>query len=195
MKAIAILVGVLVSLSAASDEITDKPQEPSVEILGVKIVRGMPESEVRASLPNIHCAEKAAGVNPGIDHCGVSDGVPPGADGEVTFKDGLVYSATRNWFIPEGAEPLEVLMMLNDILTRLTGEEDAACAKIETHSDQEPTYTIFALPEKVLTVQTHIMSGRSGVYFKESLRVNPVPDSNRTRGKKMQGTEWCAYVN
>ena len=194
MKAAAILVGVLVSLSAASEETTDKPQEPSVEILGVKIERGMPESVVRASLPNVHCAEKAPGVAPGFDYCSVSDGVPPGADGEVTFKDGFVYSATRNWFIPEGAEPLEVLMMLNDILTRLTGEEDAACAKIETYNDQEPKYTIFALPEKVLTVQMHIMTGRSMAYFKESLRVNPEPDSYRTRGKKMRGSEWCAYV-
>jgi len=195
MKAAAIFVGVLVSLSAASEETTDKPQEPSVEILGVKIERGMPESVVRASLPNVHCAEKAPGIAPGFDYCSVSDGVPPGADGEVTFKDGFVYSATRNWFIPEGAEPLEVLMMLNDILTRLTGEEHAACAKIETHSDQEPTYTIFALPEKVLTVQMHIMTGRTGALFKESLRVNPVPDSYKTSGKKMQGTEWCAYIN
>ncbi len=66
MKAAAILVGVLVSLSAASEESTDRPQEPSVEILGVKIVRGMPESEVRASLPNVYCAEKAPGVAPGM---------------------------------------------------------------------------------------------------------------------------------
>ena len=195
MKAAAILVGVLVSLSAASEETTDKPQEPSVEILGVKIVRGMPESEVRVSLPNVYCADKAPGVKPGFEYCSVSDGVPPGADGEVTFKDGFVYSATRNWFIPEGAEPLEVLMMLNDILTRLTGEEHAACAKIATYSDQEPTYTIFALPEKVLTVQMHIMTGRTGAFFKESLRVNPVPDVYKTRGKKMRGTEWCAYAN
>ena len=195
MKAVAILVGVLVSLSVVSEESTDRPQEPSVEILGVKIVRGMPESEVRASLPNIYCAEKAPGIAPGFDYCSVSDAVRPGADGDVTFKDGFVYSATRNWFIPEGAAPLEVLMMLNDILTRLTGEEHAACAKIETHSDQEPTYTIFALPEKVLTVQMHTMTGRSGAHFRESLRVNPVPDSYGTRGKKERGTEWCAYVN
>ena len=59
MKAAAMLVGVLASLSAASQETLDEPHEPSVEILGVKIVRGMPESEVRASLPNIYCAEKA----------------------------------------------------------------------------------------------------------------------------------------
>ena len=195
MNATAILVGVLISLSAASEEPTDRPQEPSVEILGVKIVRGMPESEVRASLPNVNCAEKAQGVAPGFEYCSVSDGVPPGADGELTFKDGFVFNATRNWFIPEGAEPLEVLMMLNDILTRLAGEEHAACAKIETHSDQEPTYTIFALPDKVLTVQMHTMRGRSGAHLRESLRVNPVPDSYKSRGKKMQGTEWCAYIN
>ena len=193
MKATAILIGVLVSCSAASEEFTDRTQEPSVEILGVTIVRGMPESEVRTAFPNIHCVEQAT-ADQSFDYCSVSDEVPPGADGEITFKGGFVYRASRNWFIPEGAEPLEVLMMLNDILTRLTGEEDAACAKIATHSDQEPMYTIFALPEKVLSVQMHIMTGRSGAFFKESLRVNPVPDSYRTRGKKMQGTEWCAYV-
>ena len=76
MKAAAILVGVLVSLSAASEESTDRPQEPSVEILGFKIVRGMPESEVRASLPNVYCAEKAPDVDPGFDYCSVSDGAP-----------------------------------------------------------------------------------------------------------------------
>ena len=194
MKATAVLVSVLVSFSAASEELRNKLQEPSVEILGVKIMRGMPESEVRALFPYIHCSAEAS-TEPSFDYCSVSDGVPPGADGEVVFKDGFVYSATRNWFIPEGAEPLEVLMMLNDILTRLTGEADTACAKIETHTDQEPTYTIFALPQKVLTVQMHTLPGRSGAHFRESLRVNPVPDSYRTRGKKMQGNEWCGYVN
>ena len=194
MKAAAALIGVLVSFSAASEEETDRSREASVDILGVKIARGMPESEVRALLPYVYCAADACAES-GVDYCSVSDGIPPGADGEIVFKDKLVYSATRNWFIPEGAEPLEVLMMLNDILTRLTGEADAACAKIETHTDQEPTYTIFALPQKVLTVQMHTLLGRGGAHFRESLRVNPVPDSYKTRGKKMQGTEWCGYVN
>jgi len=193
MKATALLIGVLVSFSTASADSTKSPQEPSVEILGVEIVRGMSEAEVRDALPGIYCA--ADPTDPDFDYCSVSDGVPPDADGEVTFKDGVVYRASRNWFIPKDSEPLEVLMMLNDILTHLTGEEDAACAKIETHSDQEPTYTIFALPRKVLTVQMHIMPGRSGAFFRESLRVNPVPDTYKTRGKKMQGTEWCAYAN
>jgi hypothetical protein len=195
MKVAALFLGVFTSLSAASEELPVSPQEASVEILGVKIVRGMPEAEVRAALPVGDCAGRAPGTEASFDHCSVSDDVPPGADGEITFKDGFVYSATRNWFIPEGAEPLEVLMMLNEILTRLTGEMHAVCAKVETYRAQEPTYTYFALPEKVLTVQMHIMPGRSGAYFKESLRVNPVPDSYTTRGNKMRGTEWCGYVN
>ena len=84
--------------------------------------------------------------------------------------------------------------MLNDILTRLTGEELAACAKIETHRYTEPVTTSFVLPEKVLSVQIHTMRG-GGVFFRESLRVNPVPGSYKVRGKKIQGDEWCAYVN
>lgn len=192
MKAKVLFIAVMVSFSAASADSTKIPQEPSVEILGVKIVRGMPEAEVRDAFPSIYCAEQNP-VFSNFDFCSVSDGVPPDADGDVTFKDGVVYRASRNWFIPEDAEPLEVLMMLNDILTRLTGEDDAVCAKIETHSDQYNTSTIFALPNKVLAVQIHTLPGRSGALFQESLRVNPVPDTHKTRGKKMQGTEWCAY--
>jgi len=67
MKATVILIGVLVSCSAASEELTDRTQEPSVEILGVKIVRGMPESEVRASFPDLYCAEKVT-VDPSVDY-------------------------------------------------------------------------------------------------------------------------------
>ncbi len=194
MKATAMMIGIFVSFSVASADSTESPEEPSVEILGVKIVRGMPEADVRDAFPSVYCAEEDP-VDPVFDFCSVSDGVPPDADGDVTFKDGVVYRASRNWFIPEDAEPLEVMLLLNHILTRLTGEEDAACAKIETHGGQEPTYTIFALPRKVLTVQMHTMPGRSGVHFRESLRVNPVPDTYKTRGRKMQGTEWCAYAN
>jgi hypothetical protein len=195
MKVAALLLGVFTSQSVASEELTESPQGPSVEILGVKITRGMPEAAVRAALPVVYCAGKAPGTDPSFENCSVSDDVPPGADGEITFKDGVVYRATRNWFIPEGAEPLEVLMMLNDILTRLAGEMHAVCVKVETYRAQEPTYTYFDFPEKVLTVQMHIMPGLSGVHFKESLRVNPVPNYYRTRGDKMQGTEWCGYVN
>lgn len=194
MKAIAIIVGILVTATAATQESDDQNSQPSVEILGVNIVRGMPESEVRAAFPSVHCAEENP-VDLIFDYCAISDGEPPGADGEVTFKEGIVHNASRNWFIPDGADPLEVLMMLNDILTRLIGEDNAVCAKVTTYDDQEPSYTIFALPEKVLTIQMHTMYGRTGAHFRESLRVNPVPGAYKTRGKKMQGTEWCAYAN
>lgn len=194
MRSAAALVGMFLAASAASQDRTDRLHEPSVEILGVEIVRGMPESDVRAAFPNIYCAEENP-ENPIFDYCAISDDVPPGSDGEVIFKKGYVHSATRNWFIPDAADPLQVLMMLNEILTRLVGENDAACAKIETYAGQEPAYTIFALPRKTLTVQMHTMHGRTGAYFKESLRVNPVPDTYKTSGKKMQGTEWCVYAD
>jgi hypothetical protein len=193
MKAAIVLVSVLVSFSAASQEPTGKQTEPCVEILGVEVFRGMPESEVRAAFPRVSCAGEKP-VNPVMDYCAVSDGVSPDADGEVTFENGLVRSATRYWHIPDDADPLEALMMLNDILMRLTGEDEAACAEIETYSDEEPAYTIITLANKVVTVQMHNMPGRSGAYFKESLRVNPVPDTYTTRAKKMQGAERCAYV-
>ena len=105
MRVIAVLVGVLVAMCAAAEETSDNFDGPSVEILGVKIVRGMPVSQVRAAFPGLHCAEEEP-LDPIFDHCSVSDGVPPGADGAVTFKEGRVYSASRNWFIPESAEPL-----------------------------------------------------------------------------------------
>ena len=194
MKVIAILFGVLLAYSIASAESTSDSQQPSVEVLGVKIFRGMPEAEVRDAFASIYCAEEDP-VDPVYDYCSVGDGVPPGADGEVTFKDGVVYRASRNWFIPTDAGPLEVMMMLNDLLTRLVGEENAACAKVETYSDQYNTTTMFALPKKVLTVQMHTLPGRNGVFFRESLRVNPVSETYKTRGKKMQGKEWCAYAN
>ena len=195
MRASVLCICVLASLSTMSQETTGSSPPPSVEILGVEIVRGMPEAEVRTAFPNIRCQGPAPGEAGSVSYCSVSDGVPPGADGEVTFKDGLVQNATRNWFIPEGADPFAVMMMLNDLLTRLTGKAHAACAKVETHSGKEPTYTIFALPDKALIVQIHTLPGRKGALFKESLRFNPVPDSYKTHGRKMKGNEWCAYVN
>ena len=158
-------------------------------------MRGMPEPEVRAALPGIRCAEEDP-VDPRFDYCSVSKGESPGDEGEITFKDGFVHSATRNWFFDEAAEPLKVLMMVHEILTRLIGEDQAACAKIETWSFQDPNYTMFALPEKVLIFQLHKRDGKVVAgHLKESLRINPVPSNYKTRGKIMQGTDWCAYVH
>ena len=107
-------------------------REPSVEILGVKIVRGMPEADIRAAFPSVYFAEKGPTVDPGLEFCSVGDGVPPGADGEVTFKKNCrVLRASRNWFIPEDSNPYETLLMINEILARLSGE-NSTCGKIET---------------------------------------------------------------
>ena len=190
MKLTSMLLSVFWLLAAASDGPAGGLEAPYVEILGVRIARGMSESDVRNLLPVVACDQ----WQPGHFSCGVSDGELPDLDGEIEFRDGLVHSASRNWFIPEDAEPVDVLLLLNGILTRMTGEDTAACAKVETVNDAHPTYTIFVLPEKVLTVQT-LKVGRRGARFVESLRVNPVPATYKTRGRKSWGTDWCAYVN
>lgn len=179
---------------ALSTALTGSAEESSVEILGVKITKGMSEEYVRTVFPQVHCMEKGPSVDHDLDICSINDGLPPGADGEVTFQNGRVLRASRNWFIPEDSDPFDALLMLNDILTRLTGEDSAACAKIETHTEGEPKTIIIVLPEKVLTILMHTMRGGSA-FIRESLRVNPVPASYKVRGQKMRGTEWCAYIN
>lgn len=155
----------------------------------------MPEPTVRAALPNIQCAPEET-EDPRMDFCGVSSGESPGDDGELTFKDGFVHSATRNWFIPEDTDPFEVLMMVHEILARIIGRDKAACAKISTWNFQDPYYTVFSLPEKYVTFQLHRRDGKVVAgHIKESLRVNPVSPSYKTRGEIMRGTEWCGYVN
>lgn len=75
-----------------------------------------------------------------------------GADGEFLFENGVVIQATRNWFFPEDAKPFDVAVMLNQIITRLTGEDRAVCAKIEaspelrTDSMINPAITTFVFP-------------------------------------------------
>ena len=174
--------------------ISASAEEPSVEVLGVTLFRGMSEADVRAVFPNVNCASKGPAADPSIDLCSISDGVPPGVDGEVTFKEGRLLRASRNWFLPDDSSPYDALQMQNEILTRLAGEETGACAKIETYSSRYSKTAIFAFPEKVLSVQMHTLRGNS-VFFRESLRINPVPKSYKVRGNKMQGDEWCAYIN
>lgn len=184
----------ILAVIALSTALTGRAEEPSVEILGVKITQGMSEEYVRTAFPQIHCAGKGPSVEHDLDLCSISDGVPPGADGEVTFQNGRVLRASRNWFFPEDSDPFDALLMLNDILTRLTGEDSAVCAKIQTYTEGEPKTTNIVLPEKILTIQMHTMKG-GHAFIRESLRVNPVPASYKVRGQKMRGTEWCAYIN
>ena len=169
-----------------------RAEQPSVTVLGVKLVRGMLEADVRAAFPNVNCISNASGSE--LKLCGLSDGVPPDADGEVSFKDGRVFHASRYWFPSDEANAYDALLMQNEILTSLAGEGTGVCAKVETFSEEYTEKTVFAFPEKILTAQLSSLSGKS-VYFIESLRVNPVSKSHKVRGDKMQGGEWCAYIN
>lgn len=184
----------IIAIAAYFALLSASAEQPSVEVLGVKLVRGMTEADVRAAFPNVTCAEKAPGIDPGFDYCSISDGVPPGTDGAVTFKDGRVIRASRNWFLPDDSSPYDALNLLHKILERMAGEQTGTCAKIETYSGRDPETTTFALPEKVLSIQMHTRLGEN-VFFRESLRSNPVPKSYKVRGKKMQGNKWCGYVN
>ena len=174
-------------------------EEPSVEILGVTVSKGMTESDIRSLLPMLSCSEPFA-WNPNRVSCSVSDGISPGSDGGVLFDNGVVIQATRNWFFPEDAKPFDVAIMLNQIITRLTGEDRAVCAKIEANPELRsgsminPGRTAFIFPEKVLTIYTQTIHGESAL-IKESLRLNPVPKDYKVHGDKHQGKEWCGYVN
>ena len=194
MKLIAAIVGTFFSVAVLGEEPMQLHQGPSVEILGVKVTRGMSEAEVRAALPDLICEQDPA--EPGLAYCSVSSGDLPADDGEIKLENGYVDSATRNWFIPEDANPLEVLMLVHKILERLVGTDKAACGKIATWSFQDPYYTIISLPDKYVAFQLHRRDGEvvAGL-IKESLRVNPVPSHYKTQGDIMRGTEWCAYVN
>ncbi|MEM7358966.1 MAG: hypothetical protein AAF431_07710 [Pseudomonadota bacterium] len=169
-------------------------EPPTIDLFGVSLKRGMPESEVREAFPNLNCYDNCDGVVSDVTICGISDGVPPGSDGEVTFKDGKLYQASKNWFLEENSTPYDALLMQNQLLTRLAGEGNAVCAKVETYSSQFNESTVYVFPQKVLSVQMHSRRGKHA-HFRESLRVNPVPEGYRVRGKKMRGTEWCGYVN
>lgn len=165
-----------------------------VEILGVKVTRGMPESEVRAAFPQINCHENCEGYESDLTICHIDDGEPPWVDGEVMFKDGLLYRASQNWVLAPDSTPYDALFMQNQLLTRLAGESNAVCAKVETYSGHYNETTYFIFPKKILAVRMHSLREKN-VMFTESLRVNPVPEQYKVRGKKMQGTEWCGYVN
>ena len=175
-------------------------QDSSVEILGVTVSRGMTKSYLSSVLPGMSCSDLSAHHGPFAESCSVSDGIPPGADGEIKFEKGVVVRASKNWFFPVDAKPFEVAVMLNQIITRLAGENRAVCAKIEANPEKKegtmhtPGATQFVFPEKVLTIYLHSIRDEH-VYISESLRVNPVPETYEVYGRQNRGTEWCGYVN
>jgi hypothetical protein len=146
--------------------------DQSVEINGVTIFRGMPEAEVRAAFAYVHCVDEAPGIDSGLVFCGLDDGVRPGVDGEVTFRDGQVYRATRNWFVGPDANAFDGLLAFDEVLESLIGEA-GACMRVEMHPESLPRQTLYLLPDRVVTVMFHTSRPPPSVVIKESLRVNP----------------------
>ena len=176
-------------------------QDSSVELLGVTVSRGMTKSYLSSVLPGMSCSDLSAQYHGSFaESCSVSDGIPPVADGDIKFEKGVVVNASKYWFFPEDAKPFEVFVMLNQIITRIAGENRAVCAKIEANPEKKegtmhtPGATQFVFPEKVLTIYLHRIKGEH-VYIREGLRVNPVPDTYEVYGRQNQGMEWCGFVN
>lgn len=177
--------------------LTCPAQDPSVEILGVAVSKGMTKTYLSTVLPNIYCTDESEQLGPGSEYCSVSDGKLPGVDGEIQFTDGVVTRASTNWFFPEDATPFEVALMLNEVMIRLAGEGRAVCAKIEANAESwvdslhTPGATLFVFPQKVLAIYLN----RKSAFMREYLRVNPVPEEYEVFGAPHQGTEWCGYLN
>ena len=187
-------------------------EEPSVDILGIAVSKGMTESHLRSVLPISECMKFQS--KPGQDtfSCSVSDDKKTGADGNILFEKGIVIQASRFWFLPENATPFEVAIMFNKTITRLIGDDRAVCTKIESSpgviytpegipstevrsgSTINPARTSIVFPEKVLTIRMHTFRGEVAVIV-ESLRQNPVPKHFKVKGDKLRGNEWCGYVN
>ena len=106
-KQVGLLTAILLLTTTAFAE------PPNIELLGISLTRGMPESEVREAFPNLNCYDNCDGVESDVTICGVSDGVPPGSDGEVTFKDGKLHQASKIWFLEENSTPYDALLMQN----------------------------------------------------------------------------------
>lgn len=180
--------------------LTSSAQDPSVEILGVPVSKGMTKAYLSSVLPEMYCTDVSEHHGPGVESCSVSDGTPPGSDGSIQFKEGVVTRASTNWFFPEDATSFEVALMFNEIMVRLVGENRAVCAKIEANPESfegsmhTPGATVFAFPNKYLAIYLHSIRGESA-HIREGLRVNPVPQEYEVYGAPLQGTEWCGYVN
>ena len=169
-------------------------QSSSIDVFGVTLSIGMSEQEVRDAFPDIYCTDSCLGGDDVIQNCTIDDGIPPGTDASVRFQNSRVIRASKHWFLAKDASPYDALQALNSHLQRIGGEDNGVCAKIESFSGPYNQTTNFVFPEKVLSIKMMSLRGENFV-FEESLRVNPVPEEYKVRGKKSQGREWCGYVN
>lgn len=193
-------------------------KEPSVEILGVAVSKGMTETYLRSVLPIVGCIDFPSEDKYKKIKCSVENADQSESEGTILFQNGEVFSASRYFLFPENATPFEVTVILNKTIARLMGDDRAVCTKIQSSpgaiyspegkpmpvgtpatiirsgSTINPATTSFVFPEKVLTITMHTFRGQS-VVMTESLRQNPVPKSYKVRGDKLRGDEWCGYVN
>jgi len=186
----------IIVLALSSLPLSLNAEEPSVEIGGQTITRGMPEDDIRSAFQSVYCAANASGVDHGIEFCLLEDGESWENSGEISFENGSVRRATRNWRTSENPETYELFILLNELLTQLTKGTDT-CATIYTysHGPQAPKgeVTMIVLPKKFVAITTHLRGDQRSVSIQESLRVNPVPSSYKVYDDA-NGNGRCAFA-
>lgn len=163
-------------------------QDRSVEIAGIAVQKGMPVDELRAVIPDyaIHPIEIAEGVTENLEIWSVHNG--QWADGgEIIFRGGRVYRATRNLYSSNDRETYDLFAQLGVLLYQLTGGEDT-CVMIRASIPQQifpQTDTTFILPNKIISVGTADRGeGSKNVSISESTRVNRVPEAERVQSAR-----------
>ncbi|MEM7704829.1 MAG: hypothetical protein AAF358_04710 [Pseudomonadota bacterium] len=195
----------LLRMAALLACISANAREASVEIAGVEIYVGMPESEAMSAFARVNCFDMPADSTAGEIRCAVGDGISPESDGAISFTNGVVSHATRNWHVAmQDENSYQAFDLLNSILVLMTGE-DSHCVKIETHqyperpaNDETPYQpgsqtTIIAFPDRTISLQTQDLRG-GFVLIKESLKRSPTPSDVRTKGQRMQWWEGCQFI-
>lgn len=161
-------------------------QVPFVEILGTAIQRGMTQEEVRELIPSsaIHVVPKGPDAPEEIVIWIIS---PWEQGGTIRFDNGQVVRATRNWRTSNELETYEMFVLLQEVLTRLTAGSDYTCAATMTYAPQDifpQSITVLSLPDKIIEIGTASRGeGSTGVFIRESLRMNPVPAAAKTQAE------------
>lgn len=168
-------------------------QQPSVELSGVAISRGMPVDEVRAVMPSESI----------LDRFDTGDGrevwliFPPESwedGGSITFRNGQVIQA-KGWVKDSDAlNTYEMFALLNELLVQLTDGQDT-CVMIRTlvPTDAFPqSETQLILPNRTIAFGTAFRGDPGHVAISESIHDNPVPERETVRRNQGQ-TGHCVF--
>ena len=145
--------------------------EPSFEIGGVQISRGMPEESIRSKLTapyRLWCPEPAPGTDVVLCVISATDGSAGRLN--VLIQDGRVLTAQQGYAVPPAA--FDALLTLHKLLLQLT-KGQYTCAVISVYDGDPPQFSI-ALPEKYVAVLLHEHDQRQ-VSLEVGLRQNPTP--------------------